>query len=54
MVIRVAAYCRVSSDNENQQNSYESQKSYFEVYIKTNPDWEFVEIYADEGISGRI
>ncbi len=51
-IIKVAAYCRVSTDKDDQINSFENQKSYFEKYIKKNPDWELYEIYADEGISG--
>ena len=50
METKVCAYCRVSTDD--QTNSYESQKSYFENYIKANPDWEFVNIYADQAVSG--
>ena len=50
--MKVAAYCRVSTDKEDQWNSLESQKSYFEQYIQRHPDWELTEIYADEGISG--
>lgn len=49
---RVAAYCRVSTDNEDQANSFESQQRYFKQYIEQNPDWELYEIFADEGISG--
>ena len=49
---RVAAYARVSTDNPEQLTSFETQKSYFAKYIKENPDWEIVSIYADEGISG--
>ncbi len=49
---RVAAYCRVSTDNEDQANSFESQQRYFRQYIERNPDWELYEIFADEGISG--
>ena len=49
---RVAAYCRVSTDNEDQANSFESQQRYFRQYIAHNPDWELFEIFADEGISG--
>ena len=49
---RVAAYCRVSTDNEDQANSFESQQRYFRHYIECNPDWELYEIFADEGISG--
>ena len=51
-VLKVAAYCRVSTDKDDQKNSLESQKLYFEEYIKKNPDWELVKIYPDEGISG--
>ena len=51
-MIYVAAYCRVSTDKDDQANSFESQKSYFEEYIKRNPDWELYEIYADEGLTG--
>lgn len=52
MKMRVAAYCRVSTDNRDQENSFESQKRYFDDYIKMNQDWELVEIYADKGFSG--
>lgn len=41
---RVAAYCRVSTDNEDQANSFESQQRYFRQYIERNPDWELYEI----------
>ena len=50
--MRVAAYCRVSTDSEEQLNSYEAQKSYYTQKIQDNPDWEMAGIYADEGISG--
>ena len=50
--MKVAAYCRVSTDKEDQWNSLESQKAYFEQYIQRHPEWELFEIYADEGISG--
>lgn len=50
--LRVAAYARVSTDQEEQQNSYEAQVSYYTSYIKGNLGWEFVGVYADEGISG--
>lgn len=50
--LRVAAYCRVSTDEENQQNSYAAQIGYYSDYISSNPDWQLVGIYADEGISG--
>ena len=49
---KVAAYCRVSTDNDDQANSFESQQRYFKQYIERNPDWELFEIFADEGISG--
>lgn len=50
--MRAAAYCRVSTDKEDQANSLESQKKYFERYIGENPNWTFCGIYADDGISG--
>ena len=50
--IRVAAYCRVSTDQEEQQSSYENQVSYYRTYIQSNPQYEYVDIYADEGITG--
>ena len=49
---RVAAYCRVSTDKDDQANSFESQQRYFREYIERHPDMELQEIYADEGISG--
>ena len=51
-MIRVAGYCRVSTDKEDQANSFEAQKRYFRQYIDCHPDWELAEIYADEGITG--
>lgn len=50
--MRVAAYCRVSTENEEQTSSFELQKNYFTEYITNQPNWELVDIYADEGISG--
>lgn len=50
--LRVAAYCRVSTDKDDQVNSLESQRRYFEEYISRNPDWYLVNVYYDEGISG--
>ena len=50
--LRVAAYARVSTDDEEQQTSYEAQVDYYTKKIRENPDWTFVEVYADEGISG--
>ena len=52
VITKVAAYCRVSTEQENQQNSYATQISYYTNYITRNPDWQLVGIYADEGISG--
>ena len=49
---KVGAYCRVSTDKEDQANSFESQQRYFKEYIERRPNWEFFEIFADEGISG--
>lgn len=49
---RVAAYCRVSTDDPNQTSSYELQRNHYEEYINEHPGWELVGIYADEGISG--
>ena len=49
---RVAAYCRVSTDQDDQANSFESQQRYFKEYIERNPDWALYEIFADEGMTG--
>ena len=51
-MLRVAAYCRVSTDKDDQANSFESQQRYFREYIERNPEWDLVTIFADEGISG--
>ena len=51
-MIRVAAYCRVSTDKEDQANSFEAQQRFFREYIGNQPQWELWDIYADEGISG--
>ena len=51
-MIKVASYCRVSTDKDDQANSFETQKRYFREYIESHPDWELYEIYADEGITG--
>ena len=50
--LKVAAYCRVSTDSEDQLNSYQAQKAYYNEKIRENSKWNFVGIYADEGISG--
>jgi DNA invertase Pin-like site-specific DNA recombinase len=49
---RVAAYARVSTDEEEQLSSYELQVKFYTEHINGNPEWEFMGIYADEGISG--
>ena len=51
-MLQAAAYCRVSTDKEDQANSFEAQQRYFREYIQRQPDWELQGIYADEGISG--
>ena len=50
--LRVAAYCRVSTDDEEQLTSYEAQKNYYTDKIMTNKEWTMAGIYADEGITG--
>lgn len=50
--LRVAAYCRVSTNDEEQLTSYEAQKNYYTDKIMTNPQWSLTGIFADEGISG--
>lgn len=50
--LRVAAYCRVSTDSEEQASSYETQISHYTDYITKNPSWTLAGIFADEGISG--
>ena len=49
---KVAGYARVSTDSEEQVTSYEAQVDYYTQYIKNNPEWEFIKVYTDEGISG--
>ena len=49
---RVAAYARVSTDNDEQFTSYEAQIDYYTKYILSREDWDFVNVYTDEGISG--
>ena len=46
----VAAYCRVSTDSEEQLNSYEAQKTYYTQKIQDSPDWEMAGIYADAAV----
>ncbi|MDK2788840.1 MAG: site-specific recombinase [Epulopiscium sp.] len=50
--LRVAAYCRVSTETEEQNLSYEVQVAHYTEYIKKNTEWEFAGIFADDGISG--
>lgn len=50
--LRVGAYCRVSTDHEEQESSYESQQRHYRECIEAHPDWVLVDIYADEGLSG--
>ena len=50
--LRVAAYCRVSTDDEEQLTSYQNQIEYYTEKINSNPAWEMAGVYADEGISG--
>lgn len=50
--LRVAAYCRVSTDSDEQAVSYETQVEHYTSYIKKNPEWEFAGIFSDDGISG--
>ncbi len=50
--IKLAAYCRVSSNSEDQLHSYAAQIRYYSEYAKENPEYELVDIYADEGITG--
>ena len=49
---RVAAYCRVSTDSDEQATSYEAQVEHYTKFISDNPKWELAGIYADDGISG--
>ena len=50
--LRVAAYCRVSTDSDEQATSSEAQVEHYTEFIQKNPEWEFAGIYADDGISG--
>ena len=49
---KVAGYARVSTDSEEQVTSYTAQVDYYTQYIKGNPEWDFVKVYTDEGITG--
>lgn len=50
--IKVGAYCRVSTDSDEQELSYETQCEYYENYIGSHENWELIAIYSDEGITG--
>ena len=50
--LRVAAYCRVSTDKEDQLNSLSAQRQFFQKYITEHPGWSLVRVFADEGLSG--
>ena len=47
---RVAAYARVSTEKDEQQNSYDAQIDYYTTLIRNNPEWEFVGIYSDAAV----
>ena len=49
---RVAAYCRVSTDSEDQLNSFVAQNTHYNAFIRNHENWTLVDVYADEGISG--
>ncbi len=51
--LRVCAYIRVSTDSNEQRHSFRTQLEYYQDLITSNENWEFVDLYADEGISGR-
>lgn len=51
---RVSAYARVSTEMDEQLNSYEAQIDYYTKHIKANGEWDFVKVYTDEGISGLM
>jgi len=52
VILRVAAYCRVSTDSDDQLNSFVAQQTYYNDYIRKHDNWQLAEIYADEGITG--
>lgn len=51
-LLRIAPYCRVSSGSDDQQHSFAAQVQYYTELVQKHPDWELVDIYADEGITG--
>lgn len=50
--LRVAAYCRVSTDNDDQRESLEKQKAHYEAWIRLHSDWEYAGVFYDFGITG--
>ena len=50
--MKVAAYARVSTDKDEQEDSFERQVEYYTNYISSNPNWKFVKVYSNPGISG--
>ena len=50
--LRVAAYCHVSTDNNDQRESLETQKAHYEAWIKLHSDWEYAGVFYDFGITG--
>ena len=52
--LRVAAYCRVSTDSDEQATSYEAQVEHYTAFIKQNSEWEFAGIFADDKKKRRI
>ena len=52
--LRVGAYVRVSTDSEDQENSFLTQYDYYSNLIQSKEEWEFVDMYADEGITGTV
>lgn len=50
--LRVAAYARVSTEQDEQESSYEAQVNFYTSFINSNPDWEFAGVFADKGITG--
>ena len=50
--LRVAAYARVSTEQDEQESSYEAQVDFYTNFINSNPDWEFIGVFADKGITG--
>ena len=50
--LKVAAYCRVSTNSDEQMESLDAQKKHYQTYIKSNPAWQYAGLYYDEGITG--